>query len=469
MKILKFGGTSVGSIESFNQVINIISEKHKQDKIAVVVSAIGGVTDKLIKSVELAAQKDSAYKSIIEEIKIIHFKFLVELTKEQDNSGTKEKINTLLLDLERKLTGIFLIEEYTDRLSDTVISIGEQLSKTLMVASLKSRGINAIDFEAAEFIKTNSHFGNADVDFYITDKLIQKKFRNIDRDTIPIINGFTGSNSNGHVTTLGRSGSDYTATILAGALNADSVEIWTDVDGILSADPRIVQDAKIIKEINYNDAAELAFLGAKVIFPKAMEPVKSKNIPIIVLNTFNTAFEGTVICERLGNFNSEIISITSLNNLSIVSLSDITEEINYSVLTKVISRLNKFSLPIISLNHSLANRAITILTYSQKISRFIDDIREELKPELEHKAVKNLSVINNISLVTIIGNKTDNQPETFKKISDTLERLNIDSLTYLSGTEGKNYSFLMDKIDTKVVIAALHETFFTDPVNVNVA
>ena len=210
-------------------------------------------------------------------------------------------------------------------------------------------------------------------------------------------------------------------------------------------------------------------MGAKVIFPKAMEPAKAKKIPIIVLNTFNNAFEGTIICERIGNFTSEIISITSLNNLSIVSLSDITEEINYSVLTKVINRLNKLSLPIISLNHSLANRAITILTYSHKISRFIDDIREELKPELEHKAVKNLSVINNISLVTIIGNKTDNQPETIKKISDTLERLNVDSLTYLSGTEGKNYSFLMDKIDTSIVISALHETFFKDSVNINVA
>lgn len=469
MKVLKFGGTSVGTIENFSKVIKIISEKHEHDKIAVVVSAIGGVTDKLISSVELAAKKDSSYKNIIEEIKIIHFNFLVELIEDKFIDHAKQEINNILLDLERKLTGIYLIEEFTDRLSDAVISMGEQLSKTMLVAAIKSHGIDAEDFEAAEFIKTNSHFGNAEVDFDITDKLIQQKFQGVSREVIPIVNGFTGSNQHGQITTLGRSGSDYTATILAGALDADSVEIWTDVDGILSADPRIVSEAKIIKEINYNDAAELAFLGAKVIFPKAMEPVKSKQIPIVVLNTFNTDFEGTIICERLGNFTSEIISITSLNNLSIVSLSDITEEINYSVLTKVINRLNKFSLPIISLNHSLANRAISILTYSQKISRFIDEIREELKPELEHKAVKNLSVVNNVSLVTIIGNKTDNQPETFKKISDTLERLDIDSLTYLSGTEGKNYSFLMDKIDTKVVIAALHETFFANSANVNVA
>jgi aspartokinase/homoserine dehydrogenase 1 len=469
MKILKFGGTSVGTIESFKQVLNIICEKHGNDKIAVVVSAIGGITDKLIKSVELAAVKDTSYKTIVEEVKMVHYKFLVELINKDHIDNTKQKMNSILLELEKKLTGIYLIEEYTDRLSDSVISMGELLSKTLMVSALKSRGVEAEDFEAAEFIKTNSHFGNAEVDFEISNKIIQKKFKDLKREVIPIVNGFTGSNQNGHITTLGRSGSDYTATIIAGAIDADSVEIWTDVDGILSADPRIVSEAKIIKEINYNDAAELAFLGAKVIFPKAMEPVKSKNIPINVLNTFNTAFEGTVICERIGNFTSEIISITSLNNLSLVSLSDITEEINYSVLTKVINRLNKLSLPIISLNHSLANRAISILTYSQKISRFIDNIREELKPELEHKAVKNLSVLNNISLVTIIGNKTDNQPETFKKISDTLERLNIDSLTYLSGTEGKNYSFLMDKIDTSIVIAALHETFFTDSVNVNVA
>ncbi len=469
MKVLKFGGTSVGTIESFKQVLNIICEKHDTDKIAVVVSAIGGITDKLIKSVELAAVKDTSYKAIVEEVKMVHYKLLVELINKDFIDNTKQKINTILLDLEKKLTGIYLIEEYTDRLSDAVISMGELLSKTLMVSALKSRGIEAEDFEAAEFIKTNSHFGNAEVDFDISNKLIQQKFKNLKREVLPIVNGFTGSNQNEHITTLGRSGSDYTATIIAGAIDADSVEIWTDVDGILSADPRIVPEAKIIKEINYNDAAELAFLGAKVIFPKAMEPVKSKSIPINVLNTFNTAFEGTIICERIGNFTSEIISITSLNNLSLVSLSDITEEINYSVLTKVINRLNKLSLPIISLNHSLANRAISILTYSQKISRFIDNIREELKPELEHKAVKNLSVLNNISLVTIIGNKTDNQPETFKKISDTLERLNIDSLTYLSGTEGKNYSFLMDKIDTSIVIAALHETFFTDSVNVNVA
>ena len=469
MKILKFGGTSVGTIESFSKVVDIITEKAKQDKIAVVISAIGGITDKLIQAVELAAIKDTSYKDLVEEIKIIHYKFLIELINQDHTDHTKQVINNVLLELEKKLTGVYLIEQYTNRLSDAIISLGEQLSRTLLSAALKTRGIHAENFEAAEFIKTNSHYGNADVDFAITDSLIQKTFKAVERNTVPIVNGFTGSDENGYITTLGRSGSDYTATILAAALDADSVEIWTDVDGILSADPRIVNDTKIIKEINYNDAAELAFLGAKVIFPKAMEPAKAKKIPIIVLNTFNNAFEGTIICERIGNFTSEIISITSLNNLSIVSLSDITEEINYSVLTKVINRLNKLSLPIISLNHSLANRAITILTYSHKISRFIDDIREELKPELEHKAVKNLSVINNISLVTIIGNKTDNQPETIKKISDTLERLNVDSLTYLSGTEGKNYSFLMDKIDTSIVISALHETFFKDSVNINVA
>lgn len=469
MKVLKFGGTSVGSIGSFTKVIDIICCKHNEDRIAVVISALGGITDKLIIAVELASAKDKSYFEHLEQIKIIHYDFLKEFVSPQLIPQTKEKIKLILKDVEERLKGIYFIEEITNRLSDAIISSGEQLSKTLMVAALQSRGKQAEGFEATELIKTNSHFGNAEVNFELTNRLIKEKFIYTNRNTIPVINGFTGSDSQGRITTLGRSGSDYTATIIGGAINADAVEIWTDVDGILSADPRIVNDAKIIKEINYNDAAELAFLGAKVIFPKAMEPVKNKNIPILVLNTFNSAFEGTIINEQLGNFSSEIISITSLNNLSMVSLNDITEKINYSVLIKVINTLNKHSLPIISLNHSLANRAISILTYSKRISDFVEELREELKPELEHRDVKNFSIVNNISLVTIIGNKTDNQPETFKKISETVERLEISSLTYLNGTEGKNYSFLMDKTDTKDVIRALHETFFKDSANANVA
>lgn len=469
MKVLKFGGTSVGTVENFSRVVEIILGKFKEDQVAVVISAVGGITDKLIAAVEFASAKNPKYLEMIEEIEQIHYKFLKELVLNGKTNHTQELITFLLKSIEEKLKGIYLIEETTSRQTDAIISIGEELSKTLMVAVLNARGVKSSNFEAAEFIKTNSHYGNAEVNFDITNKLIREKFRKVDRYTIPVINGFTGSDSYGYVTTLGRSGSDYTATIIAGAINADSVEIWTDVDGILSADPRIVSDAKIIKEINYNDAAELAFLGAKVIFPKAMEPVKAKKIPILVLNTFNTEFEGTVINEKLGKFTSEIISITSLNNLSMVSLGDITEEINYIVLTKVINKLNKHSLPIISLNHSLANRAISILTYSKRISEFIEELREELKPELEHHDVKKFSIVNNISLVTIIGNKTDNQPETFKKISDTVERLNISSLSYLNGTEGKNYSFLMDKTDTKDVIQALHETFFGDSLTANVA
>jgi len=469
MRVLKFGGTSVGTVEAFNSTINIIKEKFNQDKIIVVISAVGGITDKLILASDQAAEKNPDYLSTLNLIKQIHYDLLTGLIDNNQLGPIKNEIDDIFSIIEEKLNGIFLTGEYSRRLNDFIISKGEQLSKRILVYILNVRGIHAVAFEAAEFIKTNSNYGNAEVDFEITNELIIKKFSSFDEKSLPVVNGFTGSDWNGNITTLGRSGSDYTATIIAGALNADLVEIWTDVDGILSADPRLVNDALIIKEINYKEAAELAFLGAKVIFPKAMEPVKAKNIPILVLNTFNTSFEGTVICERLGSFNSEIISITSLNNLSMVSLSDITEEINYAVLIKVINTLNKHSLPIISLNHSLANRAISILTYSKRISEFIEEIREELKPELEHKAVKNLSIVNNISLVTIIGNKTDNQPETFKKISDTLERLNVDSLTYLNGTEGKNYSFLMDKIDTNVVVNALHETFFNRHANINVA
>jgi aspartokinase/homoserine dehydrogenase 1 len=469
MKILKFGGTSVGTTESFSEVIKIISKKIKEDKIIVVVSALGGITDKLIAAVGLAAKKEISYKEEIAKLRTKHYEFLIELIPTDQIAETRVKIDKIFQMLEDKLHGIFLLGECTLKSKDTVISLGEQLSKTLMVFALNGRGIKAVDFDAAEFIRTNSIYGNADVDFESTNKLIEKKFKDINRHTVPIVNGFTGTDKNGNITTLGRSGSDYTATIIAGALEADAVEIWTDVDGILSADPRIVNDAEAIKELNYKDSAELTFLGARVIFPKAMNPVRNKNIPIIVLNTFNSEFEGTVICERPGNFSSEVISITSLNHLSLVSLSNITEEINYSVLFKIITALNRHHLPIISLNHSLVNRAISILTYSQRINELIEDLQIELKPELEHDVVRSFSHVDDISLVTIIGNKTDNQPETFKKISDTLENLNIDSLIYLNGTEGKNYSFLVDRVDTKEVITALHKTFFKSLAKTNVA
>lgn len=469
MRILKFGGTSIGTTESFRNVLRIITDKLNQDKIIVVVSALGGITNKLFTAIELATEGSEKYHNVLGEIKSIHYNYLEEFISNDFFKETKNEIDRLLFKLKERLKGTYLLKESSGRITDSVISTGEYLSKLLLVSALKSIGVPAENLDAAKFIRTNSNFGDAEVKFELTNGLIQKTFSNKKPYAVPIVNGFIGSNDNGDITTLGRSGSDYTATIIGAALKANAVEIWTDVDGVLTADPKLVPNAITIKELSYEEATDMAFLGAKVVFPKSMEPVKSENIPILILNTYKPYLGGTFIGRTNANYFLSIKAITHLKDLSLISLNGISSEQNYRILPRLISIFKNKVCPMIYLNQSTTNKSISVLTFSKKISILINEINNEFKYELENKDVEALNFINDLALISIIGLNSENQTNSLKIFYEIFDKYNINCILFFNCSKNKNYSFLVKQTKVQKVVFALHESFFSQLIKINVA
>lgn len=462
MKVIKFGGTSIGTVENFNDVLKIILDRFKHSKTVVVISAITKITDKLLAATELAANKNTKYRKLFEEIESVHYEYLEKVVAKEFQEETTKAIEEILSNILLKLNSIYHLQEYSDRISDSLVVNGEYLSQLLLTAALKSKGVKAISVDSSRLIKTNSNYGQAEVNYPMSYKLIAAAFNKYDRDTIPIVNGFIGTTEEGNITTLGRSGSDYTATIIGNAINADTVEIWTDVDGILTADPRIVEQAISLNTLSYDDAAELAFLGAKVIFPKAMEPAKEKKIPVLILNTFQPEFKGTIITTESAEYSKTIKAVTHLENLSLITLSGIAIDSDVHLLQKIVTVLKEQNWPSISFNYSISQRSISILTQGKKALALLNEIKRSFKKEIEKEYIGKISISENLCLVSVIGNSNEHQTETMNRIYGTIEKNRFKNILFFSCSEGKNHSFLFAESKPQEVVNAIHDTFVND-------
>ena len=320
MRVLKFGGSSVASAESINKVISIVKEAIQTgDKIIIVLSAFGGTTDALLEAAGLASQADHSYKEKLHLIEQRHLTAVKELIPLEQQSSVLSMVKKRCNEIEDTCNGVFLLRELSQRTKDSIISYGEFLSTQIFAAKLKSLGIHNTWKDARELITTNSEFGMANVDFAATNKNVQDFF-SFDDPAICIIPGFIGSDKSGNTTTLGRGGSDYTAAIIGAALHASVVEIWTDVSGMMTADPRLVSNAKIIHRISYQEAMELSHFGAKVIYPPTIQPVMTQGIPVCIKNTFSPSHRGTWIHKDVHKNGNTIRGISSINNLALLSL-----------------------------------------------------------------------------------------------------------------------------------------------------
>lgn len=460
MRVIKFGGTSVGNINRFRNVVKIIGNKAESGNIIVVISAVGGVTDRIIAALNLAQCGSGEYQTILKEISKIHNDLIAPLVRDKEYFQVKLAIDSILKQLERLLRGIFLLKECSPRAYDSAVSVGEYLSKCILVGALNSCGIKAEGLDAVELIKTNSNFGNADVDFDLTDKLIKNKIKDLPHGVVPVINGFTGSNSRGEITTLGRSGSDYTASIIAGAVNAGAIEIWTDVDGILSADPRIVPEAETLSELSYGEAAELAYLGAKVIFPKAMAPAEKAGIPILVLNTFHPENQGTLIREANDEREDGIKAVTCLRDLSLLCFTEVAPEYNLVIISRLFLLLSRLEFPAILLSQSASNQSVCFVTVSDRISVLMDEIRKEFKLEIETGKAGKITSRNDVAVISVVGRNLDSHSPLLGKIFETLDGNQIKSLLFSNSSSHKSVSFVIENQEVGKTVASLHEMFF---------
>ncbi|WP_462220312.1 aspartate kinase, partial [Ferruginibacter sp.] len=312
MQVIKFGGSSVASAENINKVVDIIKNKPKTDKVVIIVSALGGITDLLLQCAQLAANNNETYKTSLQEIETRHLNTVKELIPVTQQSSVLSAVKKMCNEIEDICNGIFLLGELSERTKDKIVSYGELLSSQIIAAKLKAVELDVQWKDARELITTDSNFGAAFVDFSKTNAAIKNYF-NTAASSLFVLPGFISADANGITTTLGRGGSDYTAAIIAGAADAKVLEIWTDVSGMMTADPRIVTNIKLIPKISYQEAMELSHFGAKVIYPPTIQPVMSKNIPVWIKNTFAPQDEGTVIQNESMKNGSAIRGISSIN------------------------------------------------------------------------------------------------------------------------------------------------------------
>ncbi len=285
MRVLKFGGSSVANAENINKIVSILQDRLLKDKLILVVSALGGITDSLLSTVVMASEANTTYKSNLEKIENRHLEMVKQLIPVAQQSRVLSRVKQLCNEIEDICNGVFLLQELTSRTKDRIMSFGELLSSIIISSKFQTAGFENKWVDTRDLIVTNSNYENAVVDFEISNKRINDYFSGAS-ESFFVVPGFIAADKNRITTTLGRGGSDYTAAIIAAAVDASALEIWTDVSGMMTADPRLVANAKIIPEILYQEAMELSHFGAKVIYPPTIQPVMSKSIPVWIKNTF---------------------------------------------------------------------------------------------------------------------------------------------------------------------------------------
>jgi aspartokinase/homoserine dehydrogenase 1 len=459
MQVLKFGGSSVANAANINKVIDIVKEKIKADKIIVVVSAFGGITDILLQCSQLAAEGNETYKKKLHEAELRHLTTVKELITITQQSAVLSLVKTLCNEMEDICTGIFLLKELSERTKDRIVSYGEILSSKIIAAKLNTEAIACEWVNSAELIITNANYGSAAVDFSITDKKISDYFA-ASTSRLFMMPGFIASDTNGVTTTLGRGGSDYTAAIVAAALSAKVLEIWTDVSGMMTADPRLVANVKIIPEISYQEAMELSHFGAKVIYPPTIQPVSSKGIPTWIKNTFAPQDNGTVIQKETSNSTNSIRGISSINSIALLSLEG-SGMIGIPGFSKrLFEALAVKKINVILITQSSSEHSICVGMDASNADAAKAIIDEAFAYEIETKKVDPIIVEKDLAIVALVGDNMKSHPGISGKMFGNLGRNGVNVRAIAQGSSERNISAVICTQDVKKAINVLHEEFF---------
>ena len=459
MKVLKFGGSSCGTVSSIQAVLEIIKGKQAQEKgVAAVFSAMSGVTNKLIEAGAKATEGDLTYLDIVQAIENRHFEVVRALIDVKSQSKVFANIRTIINELDDLLKGISLIKENSLRTCDLVVSFGERLSTTLIYEILKAQGVDCQYLDARKVVRTNANFGMAEVNFEVTNQQIQEYFSKT--KSLQIITGFIGSTEKGETTTLGRGGSDYTGSIFGAALNAEEIEIWTDVDGMMTADPRKVKNAFTIPTITYSEAMELTHFGAKVIYPPSLQPAFAKNIPIRVLNTFNTDFVGTVVNRSAEPSEYIITGISSIDNLALVNLQGSGMIGVAGVSAKLFTVLAKHKISVILISQASSEHSICFAIEPSASVEVKEILETEFKAEIAIGDVEGIEIQENLSVIAVVGEGMKKHTGVSGKLFSVLGKNGINIIATAQGSSELNISVVIEKKDISKALNVIHDTFF---------
>ena len=434
MKIMKFGGSSVGSADRIKNVCKIISQAVKKDRVAVVVSAMQGVTDKLL-ALDFAWVKEK-HLAAAKELKI---------------SPPLASLN----ELENIIKGIKLIGDASPMALDLVASFGERLSAELIASCFKK----SQSVDARTLVKTDDNFQNAAVDFPKTDVGIRNYFKKLPREIIPIITGFIGSDDKERTTTLGRGGSDYTAAIFGSALNSDVIEIWTDVDGVMSADPRIVSEAVTLPQISYEEAFEMAYFGAKVIYPPTMLPAIKKNIPIAIKNTFNPDHPGTMICKKSQDSDSLVKNFSTIDDVSLINVGGTNLAGAPGTAERVFRVIANKKINVILISQASSEYTICFAVKKSDAVKALFALNKEFESEVRDGKMM-IEKKDEHSVIAVVGENMQGIPGIAGKIFGVLGQNKINVFAIAQGSSEKNVSLVVSRKDKNDAIKYLHQEFF---------
>ncbi|MDF2382122.1 bifunctional aspartate kinase/homoserine dehydrogenase I [Nostoc ellipsosporum NOK] len=459
MQVLKFGGTSVANADNIRKVISIVQDAVQKDTTVVVVSALGGVTDLLLNAAALAAEGDETYKEKLVTIEQRHMDAVKQLIPVANQSQLLSLVKKSCNEIEDICSGIFLLGELTARSRDRIGSYGEWLSSQIIAAAFRAQGTEAEWKDSRELITTNSSFTHAEVDFTVTNTRIAAFFTG-DYARLFVLPGFIAADKNNITTTLGRGGSDYTAAILASALQADLLEIWTDVSGMMTADPRLTANARIIPSITYQEAMELSHFGAKVIYPPTIQPVMNKGIPVWIKNTFAPQDPGTLI-ESSAARNGDIVrGISSINNIALLSLegSGMVGIPGFS--KRLFEALSNEKINVILITQSSSEHSICVAVDAASAARAKQAVDLVFANEIALQKVEPLVIEPELSIVALVGESMKSHPGISGRMFSAMGRNGVNVRAIAQGSSEKNISAVIATRDVRKAINVLHEEFF---------
>lgn len=462
MKVLKFGGTSVGSVKSILSLKNIVEKESKKQPLVVVVSALGGITDKLLNTAQLALNGDKEYKNEFDSMVTRHHQMIdTIITDNKKREKLYDTVDSLFEQLKSIYYGVYLIHDLSEKTQNAIVSYGERLSSNI-TATLIS---NARLFDARNFIQTEYKNHKHTLNSELTNQLVCKTFK--EQPEISVVPGFISRDKHtGETTNLGRGGSDYTAAIIAAALNAEVLEIWTDVDGFMTADPKVIHTAYTINELSYKEAMELCNFGAKVVYPPTIYPVCVKNIPIWVKNTFNPDSRGTVIKEKIHNDQKVIKGISSISETTLITVTGLSMVGVIGVNRRIFTALAINGISVFLVSQASSENSTSIAVKDSDAAKAVEVLNEEFAKEIETGSMYPMHAESGLATIAIVGENMKHTPGIAGKLFGTLGRSGINIIACAQGAFETNISFVVDGINLRKSLNVLHDSFFLSEYNV---
>ena len=456
MKVLKFGGTSVGSVESILSLKAIVEKEAQKQPIIVVVSALGGITDKLIATSVLAQKGDEAWKDEFQAMVERHHKMIdTIITDPRKREQLFNIVDSLFEQLRSIYFGVYLIHDLSKKTQDAIVSYGERLSSNIVATLVQG----AKWYDSREFIKTMRKNHKNTLDSELTNRLVRRTFSDLQR--ISLVPGFISKDRDtDEITNLGRGGSDYTAAIIAAALDAEILEIWTDVDGFMTADPRVIKTAYTIKELSYIEAMELCNFGAKVVYPPTIYPVCVKNIPIRVKNTFNPDGEGSIIKQKVANNDKPIKGISSINGTTLITVAGLSMVGVIGVNRRIFTALADNGISVFMVSQASSENSTSIGVRDQDAAEAVEVLNGEFAKEIETGAMYHMHAENGLATIAVVGENMKNTPGIAGKLFGTLGRAGISMIACAQGAPQTNISFVVKSEHLRKALNAIHDSFF---------